>query len=169
MSSVKIAAAISSVGFVLMLVWNREPVVPRLTEDQRALAIAALTDLRSTYNKGNCKSIYDEADEHFRLQPSGTWGDRCNGLQNNPGVWQDFNAKSVIRCSASVELVCISGSGSFTNGDHRMETILRIESHGARLVSLSLQVRGNEWITMPRLKNHRLFLDPPPSDSNKST
>jgi hypothetical protein len=150
-----------------MVVWNRESVVPKLSEDQRALAIAALADLRLTYNKGDCKSIYDEADEHFRLQPSGTWSDQCNGLHDDFGVWQGFNAKSVIRCSASGELVCISGSGSFTNGDHSMETILQIESRGARLVSLSLQVRGNEWIAMPRLKNHRLFLDPLPNDSNK--
>ena len=166
MTSVRVAAAIASVGLLLMVAWNREPVVPaKLTEKQRSLAIQALTDLRLTYDKGECQSIYDEADEHFRLQPSGTWSDRCRGLQNKLGVWQSFNAESMVRCS--VELVCISGSGSFTNGDHRMEATLRMETDGARLVSLSLQDRGNEWITIPRLPKQRRFFDPPPSDSNK--
>src|SRR5665213_1645502 len=138
MTLTRAAGMIASIALVWVAGCNKTSVLPtQLTESQRTVAVAALTELRLVYNQSDCKAIYDRAAEHFRLQPSGTWADRCRELRSNLGAWQSFNAESVNRCSPRDELVCMRGTGSFRNGDHRMEAILQIETGQARLVSLS--------------------------------
>jgi hypothetical protein len=162
MISLRAAARLATAALLLTAACSRTFVVP---ENQRTLAIAAFTDLLSTYNQGQCRSIYDAADDSFRAQPSHLWDEQCQQLRDNFGTWQNFRADSTTACAKAKEFVCVLGIASFNSGDHRIEGMFRIAPTGARLVWLSLQERGNEWIRIPHLRIPPL-VDPPPAGSH---
>jgi hypothetical protein len=113
-------------------------------EEQKRLAKEGISQLQAAWNRGECASIYDNADGYFRRnQPRNAWLEHCSGLREQLGAWQSFdrtqgNAWPI----GKVGIIWIEGSGAFANGAHTVRADFVLDKDEAKLFHLQFVLDG---------------------------
>ena len=161
-------AAIASLSLLLAgcsgIAKQRALVLETAGKPREALALADVSRLRGAFNRGACQSIFDKADQVFRLRQSQhAWLSECERLRKKMGSWQSFRAR--VEHGPGVPLsVVVFGEAEFANGRWRtrtqVETVWHFDHGRAELFSLFW---NGETIPMRAPSRPRdRYMDPPP-------
>ncbi|MBZ5583995.1 MAG: hypothetical protein LAQ30_17640 [Acidobacteriia bacterium] len=113
----------------------------------RMRAADGVKRLRETFNKGDCKAIYAQADFYFReFELPEEWLTECAAMQARLGKWRSFTADQGLRPGMS------AGNAVFDNGAFHMIVHWNTLYAPARLMYLFLQ-SGETEIQVPPRRN----------------
>jgi hypothetical protein len=121
--------------------------------EKETIAASAILELRETFNKGECASVYAEADPAFRSQSEESWVTQCERLRHDLGSWQSFRGKGVEQGSVDPRFRLLTGQAVFANGAYHLEMLWNVSVVPARLCYLQLGTEPNV-ITIPPSKRH---------------
>ena len=119
-----------------------------LNASQRTLVGRSVDQLREAFNRGNCQTIYDEADPVFRLaQLPPEWLAQCEHIRNTLGTWRSFDLQ--MHGKLGIPLTVIAGGPAvFATGDYQVKTTWHLNGGRAQLFSLLLN-GGGQQIKIP--------------------
>ena len=121
---------------------GREPQSP-LNSREREIAIAAVDQLRSGMNAGNCEavqvSVATDAQTH-------DWLATCRSITNGWGEWKSFRPSRWHSVQHGV--VMVEGAAAFNTGNHVVRTVWDLRSAEPRILAL-VASGGNQRIAFP--------------------
>jgi hypothetical protein len=133
---------------------------------REALALDGVSRLREAFNRGACRSIFDEADRVFRLsRPRQAWLNECERMRKRLGLWLIF--RTDVEHSPGIPLsVVVRGEAEFVVSQWRTRanvvTVWHFDRGRAELFSLFWDAGParpmGSWPSDPRNRH----LDPPP-------
>ena len=91
---------------------------------REALVLNGVSRLRNAFNRGDCQSIFDEAELVFRLSRSQqAWLDECERMRKKLGSWRNF--QKYLEYGPGVPLsVMVYGEAEFARGGCGLTGIL---------------------------------------------
>lgn len=121
--------------------------------EKEGTAASAILELREMLNKGECASVYAEADPAFRSQSEESWVTQCERLRHDLGSWQSFQGKGAEQGSVNPRFRLVAGEAVFASGAYHLEMLWNVSVLPARLCYLQLGTDPNV-ITIPPSKRH---------------
>jgi hypothetical protein len=121
--------------------------------EKETIAASAILELREMLNKGECASVYAEADPAFRSQSEESWVRQCEQLRHDLGAWQSFQGKGAEQGPLDPRLRLVTGEAVFASGAYHLEMLWNVSVLPARLCYLQLGTDPNV-ITIPPSKRH---------------
>jgi hypothetical protein len=121
--------------------------------EKETIAASAILELRQMFNKGECASVYAEADPAFRSQSEKNWVSQCEQLRHDLGAWQSFRGKGAEQGLVDPRLRLVTGEAVFASGAYHLEMLWNVSVLPARLCFLQLGTDPNV-ITIPPSKRH---------------
>lgn len=121
--------------------------------EKETIVASAILELRETFNKGECASVYAEADPAFRSQSEESWVRQCEQLRHDLGARQSFQGKGAEQGLVDPRLRLVIGEAVFASGAYHLEMLWNVSVLPARLCYLQLGTDPNV-ITIPPSKHH---------------
>jgi hypothetical protein len=133
---------------------------------REALALTGVNRLREAYNRGDCKSIFDEADLVFQLRESQqAWLTECEEMRRKLGYWPGFPARLEHGPGVPLSIV-VYGEATFASGSWRtpvcLATVWHFDHGRAELFSLFWAAGKSTPLGSSPFKWQRRYLDPAP-------
>ena len=119
--------------------------------EKEAVAASSILRLREMFDKGECSSVYAEADPAFRSQPEENWVRQCEQLMHDLGSWQSFQRNRAEPEPVDPRLRLVIGEAVFANGTYHLEMLWNVSVVPARLCYFQLGTDPN-IITVPPFK-----------------
>lgn len=164
----KLLPVVTGTLFLVLAACRRHPRMddrfPEITlnDAQKAQTLTAMGRLRDQFNRGACRSIYDDGSAGFRSQPVDHWLHECATLQNELGSWTGFQGKDIEGFGKGPVVVFIYGQAEFQKENPQFEFNWVLSEKGACLHSIRLRKNESEdWVEFPEFRPARRWQDPP--------